>query len=186
MINIEHNVTVQIGKVNPRFFEVVVHRATPAQVKELSLLEKDHTDESENSRKVNKEISKLDMQIAETQSMLETNMELLRLSHKELSLVDRCTLLWENKRTLIPELAKLKKERMAVARPDETKSYELVESIYKKRFELFVEPSDQKTALEKYAAEKSVTYAEIFLDINKEIEKEEEKKLKASEDGQNK
>lgn len=184
MIKIAHTVTVKIGE--EKSFEVIVYRATPAQVKQLSLLEKDHTNVSEDSSRVNKEISKLDMQIAETQSLLETNMELLRLSHRELSLTDRCTLLWENKRTLIPELAKLKKERMAIVRPDETKSYELIESIYKKRFELFVEPSEQKTALEKYAEEKSVTYAEIFMDINKEIEKEEEKKLKASVDGQNK
>jgi hypothetical protein len=186
MIDIEHNVTVQIGKVNPKLFEVVVHRATPAQVKQLSLVEKAHTDESENSRSINKEISKLDMQIAEKQSMLETNMELLKLSSKELSFADRCTLLWENKRTLIPELVNLKKERMAIVRPDETRSYELVADIYKKRFELFVEESEQKTALAQYAQEKSVSFTEIFMDINSEIAKEEEKKLKASADGQNK
>jgi hypothetical protein len=184
MIKIANTVTVKIGEEES--FEIVVHRATPVQVKQLSLLEKDHTDESEYSRKINKEISKLDMQITETQSMLETNMELLKLSSKELSFTDRCTLLWENKRTLIPELVKLKKERMAVARPDQTKSYELIESIYKERFKLFVEQSEQKTALEKYAQEKSVSYTEIFMEINKEIDEEEKKKLKALEDGQNK
>lgn len=184
MIKIVHRITVKIGE--EKSFEVVVNRATPAEVKQLSLLEKDHANESEDSSRVNKEISELAMQIAETQSMLETNIELLKLSSKELTFADRCKLLWENKITLIPTLAELKRKRMAIAYPDQTKSYALVEDIYKKRFELLVEESEQKTALAKYAQEKSVSFTEIFMDINKEIEKEEKKKLNASEDGQSK
>lgn len=184
MIKIAHTVTVKIGE--DKSFEVVVNRETPAQVKQISLLEKDQADEREESSTIDKQISKLDMQIAETQSMLETNMELLKLSSKELSFADRCKLLWENKKTFIPELAKLKRERMAIVRPDQTKSYTLIEDIYKKRFELLVEDSEQKTALAQYAQEKSVSFTEIFMDINKEIVEEEKKKLKALEDGQNK
>lgn len=184
MIRIENKVTVKIGE--EKSFDVVVSRATPAQLKQLSLLEKDHTDSSEDTSRVEKEISALAIEIAETQSMLETNMELLKLSSKELPFVDRCTLLWENKKKLIPMLAEQKKKRAAVVSPDYTKSYELVENIYKKRFELLIEEGEQKTALAQYAQDKSVSFTEIFMDINKEIEKEEKKKLKASEDGQNK
>lgn len=181
MIEIRHVVTITIGE---KGFELAVLRANSEQLKQLSLLEKNHADCIANGDKIEKEISEISIQMAETQSILETNIELLKLSSKEVSFVDRCTLLWENKTTLIPKLAELKRKRAAITQPDYTKSYDLIETIYKKRFELLIENSEQKTLLAEYAREKSVTYAEIFTEISAEIAKEEKKKLNASGDGQ--
>lgn len=181
MIKIENKVTIKIGE--EKSFEVVVSRLTPEQQKQLDLLAKDHTALIETASKVEKEISELSIDIAEKEGFLETNLALLQL--KDISLKDRLTLLWEN-RTLIPNLAELKKKRMVLNRPDYLKSYELIETMCKKRFDLAIRDDEQKTALLTYVTNKAVTYSELFEEINKQIKEEEKKKLNASEDGQNK
>lgn len=182
MIKISNKVIVYIGE--EKSFEIIVNRPSAEHLTQLSLLEDKHTSSIDSTSQVEKKISELAIAIAETQGVLETNMALLKLSLDEVSFKDRFVLLWENKK-LVPKLAGLQRDRAALDRPDYKEAYTHLEDIYKKRFELTVESNEQKKALELYAKEKSITYGEIFEEINKEIIKEEKKKSNASEDGQN-
>lgn len=183
MIKLSNKITVQIGE--EKSFKIIVNRPTPENLTQLSLLEDKHASSIDTTSKVEKEISELAIAIAETQGILETNMALLKLSLDEVSFKDRFILLLENKK-LVPKLAELQRKRAVLDRPDYKEAYTFLEDIYKKRFELTVENNEQKAALALYAGQKSVTYGEIFEDINKEIIKEDKKKSNASEDGQNK
>jgi|GEM_PF-5784171 len=180
MIKITHKVTVKIGE---KSFNLVVNRLNAEQQKKIDLIAKEHTDLIETASALEKEITELTIAIAEKEGSLETNLALLQL--KDISLKERLTLLWENK-SLVPNLAELKKKRMGLNRPDYLKSYGLIEQMCKERFNLAVEDDDQKVALLSYAVNKAVTYQEIFDEINQQIREEEKKKLNASEDGQNK
>lgn len=170
MIKIKNIVEVEIGE---RKFTLVVNRLSSAQQKSIELMEKEHTDMIEHAGEVEKNIAELNISIAEMESSLATNSELLKL--KDVSLGDRLSLLWENKKNA-PALADLKRRRMTLSSPSYLKSIELIEGMFKKRFELAVTDDEQKAQLIKYATENEVSYTEIYTEINNKIAEENKKK----------
>lgn len=181
MIKIANTVTVHIGE--NKSFEIVVKRLSPTQQKKLELISEKHNVEHENAQDFEKKNSEIMFEISEVQGTIDVNTDLLKLPLSEMPLKDRVTLLWENK-TLLTKLFFLKKEQAKLKNPDYLKSFELVEELWKERFELSVEDGEQKEALRAYASQMSVSFSELFTEINAEIKKDEAKKLKALVDGQ--
>lgn len=171
--------TIQV-EIDGKIFTVTVKELNPTEKKKLEIISKENDSMIEEESEKGKKREELSISIDEIQSIIDTNKELL----KEVGIVDKLSLLLENKR-LSTDLARLKKEKMNVDIPNFTKVNEVLEKIYKEKFNLAVE-GEEKESLKCTAEENNVSYSSIWEEIDNEIKEQTKKKSNASEDGQSK
>lgn len=177
MIETRFNVPITI---NEKTFNVIVRELTPAEKKKLDMIADENKVLIEQEDEKNKKMRENEICLEEAQTTLETNKNLLEL----VEFKDKVSLFLENKK-LGFEIAKLKREKLSLERADFTKVGTSLEALLKEKTEFVVE-GDEKDALMHEIVQNNISYQRLWDEIDKEITKQNEKKLNASEDGQSK
>lgn len=159
MIKTKYDVAIMIDE---REFNVVLCEPKKQDKEELKAL-------SESRLESFKMRDALSAKIAEKTEEYELNKQLL----KEVGLVDKAKLLWEQKE-LNRELHTLRKE-ISDLDAGSASIDEALESLFKKRFDLLVSGAD-KEALKSVVETHGVAYKELFLELGKLVAEAKEKK----------
>jgi len=159
MIKTKYDVTIAIDE---REFNVVLSEPKKQDKEELKAL-------SESRLETFKLRDALSAKLAEKTEEYELNKQLL----KEVGLVDKAKLLWEQKE-LNRELHTLRKE-LGDLDAGSASIDEALESLFKKRFDLLVSGAD-KEALKSVVETHGVAYRELFVELGKLVAEEREKK----------
>lgn len=166
--------------INGTVFHITIRELRPAEKKALEKIGEEHkailVEQSAKERKREEN----EIALYEAQHALEVSKEMLGL----VDLKEKLPLFIEIKK-LGFEIAKLKKERLDLARVDFTIANDALECIYKEKFN-FVALGDQKEALKETLEENNISYQTLWLELDREIAAHTKKKLNASEDGLNK
>lgn len=159
MIKTKYDVKIAIDE---REFNVVLSEPTKRDKEELKAL-------SESRLGTFKARDALSAKLAEKSEEYELNKQLL----KEVGLVDKAKLLWEQKE-LNRELHTLRKE-IGDLDAGSASIDEALELLFKKRFDLLVGGAD-KDALKSTVEMHGVAYRELFLELGKLVVEAKEKK----------
>lgn len=159
MIKTKYDVTIAIDE---REFNVVLSEPKKQDKEELKAL-------SESRLETFKMRDALSAKLAEKTEEYELNKQLL----KEVGLVDKAKLLWEQKE-LNRELHTLRKEINDLDAGSASID-EALESLFKKRFDLLVSGAD-KEALKSVVETHGVAYRELFVELGKLVAEVQEKK----------
>jgi len=159
MIKTKYDVTIAIDE---REFNVVLSEPKKEDKEALKAL-------SESRFESFKMRDALSAKISEKTEEYELNKQLL----KEVGLVDKAKLLWEQKE-LNRELHTLRKE-LSDLDTQSTSIDEELEEIFKKRFDLIVSGTDKET-LKNMVEIHGVAYRDLFTELGKLVAKAQEKK----------